>query len=115
MHRGEILKKAIQRSPYSITTIAKRLGKVRETLYNWFENPDLDIERMLEIGQIIGYDFSHDLESDLLQLKVLSEPKSDYGKLQKCEVELKECMRKMIDLLSENNRLKDKIIELSGR
>jgi predicted transcriptional regulator len=57
-HRGEIIEQAVRQSGYSITQVAKRLGKSRRHVYNLFENPQVPIETMLEIGRIIHVDFT---------------------------------------------------------
>jgi len=84
-HRGEIVEKAIRESGYSITKLAQKLGKSRRWMYLAFENSDLTIEIILEVGQIIHHDFSDDLN----QLKkypftkvqqLLEEPKKSIGK-----------------------------------
>lgn len=58
IHRGETVEKAVRESGYSITKLAKRMGKSRRHIYNVFENPQVPIETVLEIGRIIHYDFS---------------------------------------------------------
>lgn len=59
VHRGEIVEQAVRKSGIPIATIAKRLGKSRRWMYLMFENPDVSIEVIKRIGQIIYYDF-HD-------------------------------------------------------
>ncbi len=44
-----------------LTTIAKRLRKTRQWLYFVFENPNVSLDLVMEIGKIIFYDFSRDL------------------------------------------------------
>lgn len=63
VHRGEIVEQAVRRSGVPITTIAKRLGRSRRWMYLMFENPDVSIEIITRIGQIIYYDFHPDLPS----------------------------------------------------
>ena len=57
-HRGEIIEQAVRQSGYSITKLAERLGKSRRHVYNLFENPQVSMDVVLEIGKIIHHDFT---------------------------------------------------------
>ncbi len=59
-HRGEILEIAIRKGPYSIKALAKKLGISRNTLYNRFKEKDLDYNFILEVGDLIRYNFKAD-------------------------------------------------------
>jgi predicted transcriptional regulator len=61
-HRGEIIKEAVYKSGYPITELAKRMKKSRRWVYLLFENPMVSIDIVLEIGTIIHFDFSNDIE-----------------------------------------------------
>lgn len=61
-HRGEIIEKAVRDSGISITEIARRLNKSRQWVYNLFENPIVSIEVASEIGKIIHYDFTLEID-----------------------------------------------------
>ncbi len=61
-HRGEIIRKVVLDSGYSITKLAERLAVSRRTVYNYFENPKVPMDTILEIGKIIGYDFRKDIK-----------------------------------------------------
>lgn len=60
-HRGEIAEKAIRRSGMSLTELTKRLDKSRRWIYTAFENPNLSLDILIQIGKIIHYDFSQDI------------------------------------------------------
>jgi predicted transcriptional regulator len=60
-HRGEIIKVAVYESGFSITDIAKRLGRSRKWMYIMFENSNVSLDVVLEIGKIIHHDFSEDM------------------------------------------------------
>jgi hypothetical protein len=77
-HKGEIIKVAVYKSGYPITTLAKRMGKSRGWVYLLFENPTVSIEIMLQIGAILHYDFSAEIES--LKPYVLNESPPTYLK-----------------------------------
>lgn len=64
-HKGEILEKAVRESGMPLTKLTKKLSRSRRWIYNAFENPNLSIEYILEIGKIIHHDFT----DDILELK----------------------------------------------
>ena len=61
-HKGEILEKAVRESGMPLTKLTKKLSKSRRWIYNAFENPNVSIDYILEIGKIIHHDFSEDIE-----------------------------------------------------
>lgn len=62
VHRGEIIKNAVDESGYSVTSLAKKLHKSRRWMYYIFEKPNVSIDVVIEIGKIIHYDFSQDIK-----------------------------------------------------
>ncbi|HBW87203.1 MAG TPA: hypothetical protein DEF82_10840 [Crocinitomicaceae bacterium] len=60
-HKGEILEKAVRDSGMPLTKLTHRLKKSRRWIYNAFENPNVSIDYVLEIGKIIHHDFSEDI------------------------------------------------------
>lgn len=77
-HRGEIIKEAVYKSGYPITELAKRMGKSRRWVYLLFENNTVSIDIMLQIGKIIHYDFSEELNRPSANLFTVNEPPSLY-------------------------------------
>ena len=67
-HKGKILEKAVRQSGMPLTKLSKKMEKSRRWIYNAFENENLSIEYILEIGNIIHYDFSNDM-ADLKKYK----------------------------------------------
>lgn len=65
-HKGEIVEKAVRESGYPITKLAKKLGKSRRWMYHVFENANVSIDHILNIGKIIHHDFY----SEINELKV---------------------------------------------
>jgi hypothetical protein len=101
-HRGEVIKEAIYKSGMPITQVAKRMGKSRRWVYLMYENPNVPIEIMLEIGSIIQTDFSNYIPG-FLNFNQVSEPGAVY------EQSAGYWKRKYIELLEEyNSHLKQK-------
>ena len=78
-HRGEIIKKAIYQSGYSITKLAERLGKSRRWVYLQFENSNVSLDLILQIGEIIHYDFSDDFNELKNKSNVVNDPVNFYS------------------------------------
>lgn len=106
-HRGEIVEKAIRQSGYSITRVAAELGKSRRWMYYVFENRNLSMDLILEIGQIIHYDFSKDLcEFKLTPKNLIEDMFKEYPRRigdQKKEIE--NWKNKYMDILEKYNKL----------
>ncbi len=96
-HRGEIIKEAVYKSGFPITALAKRMGKSRRWVYILFENPIVSIDTILQIGSIIHYDFSDEIET--LKPNVLNEAATSYSK------EEDYWKNKYLKLLEEYNEL----------
>ena len=96
-HRGEIIKEAVYKSGFPITELAKRMKKSRRWVYLLFENPLVSIDTILEIGSIIHYDFSEEIE--VLRPNILNEAISLYSK------EEDYWKNKYLKLLEEYNEL----------
>ncbi len=61
-HRGEIIEKAIRRSGIPLTSIARKIGKSRQWVYLLFQNPNVSLNIVVQIGKIIYYDFSSEIK-----------------------------------------------------
>ncbi len=62
VHKGELIEKAVRTTRFPITLLARRLGKSRRHVYYLFEKPDVSLDVVLQIGKIIQYDFTKDLQ-----------------------------------------------------
>ena len=62
VHRGEIIKNAVEESGYSVTTLARKMKKSRRWMYYIFDKPNVSIDVVIEIGKIIHYDFSKEIK-----------------------------------------------------
>ncbi|WP_294673875.1 CRISPR-associated protein Cas4 [uncultured Fluviicola sp.] len=83
-HRGEIVERAIRKSGYPISQIARKLGKSRRWMYLMFDNSQVDIESIISIGKIIHHDFSDEIkELSVVNPDSFSEQESKYNKQNK--------------------------------
>lgn len=97
-NRGEIIKKAIYKSGYPITELAKRLGKSRRWMYLMFENNNVSLDIVLQIGKIIHYDFTEEIKEFNPYQNAINEPVADY---QKDELQSEYWKNKYLKLLEE--------------
>jgi hypothetical protein len=103
MKKGEIVEQAIRRSYVNLSDLARKLSISRRTLYNWFNQEDLDIEVISKIGEIIHHDFSKELPG-LYEKRVFREPGSEIRLMD--EIESASYWRsKYINLLEKHNDL----------
>jgi predicted transcriptional regulator len=102
IHRGEIIKKAVYKSGFSITELAKRLGKSRRWVYLMFENPSVSLDVVLELEKIIHYNFSLEIKEIRPSMLGLIEPTSS-GQNEKHSDEY--WKNKYLRLLEEYNEL----------
>ena len=107
-HRGEIVEKAVRESGFSLTKLAQRMGKSRKWLYDAFENPNLSIEFILEIGKIIYHDFS---SAFLFPVPQIVSEQQVYSN-QSHQDEIAYWKDKYIQVLEENNRLLERLAQL---
>lgn len=61
-HKGAILEKAVRASGMSLASLTKKLNRSRRWIYDAFENPNLSIDYILEIGKVIHHDFTDDID-----------------------------------------------------
>lgn len=101
-HRGEIIKQAVYKSGYPITELAKRLGKSRRWMYLMFENSNVSLDIVLQIGKIIHYDFTDEIKEFNPSQNAINEPTSSY-KNEESNAEY--WKNKYLKLLEEYNEL----------
>ena len=103
-HRGEIVKKAIYQSGMSITLIANKVGKSRRWVYQMFENSNVSLDLVLQIGEIIHHDFSDEIrEINYTKGHLQDNSIPVYGKPENEEAEY--WKNKYLKLLEEYNEL----------
>ena len=98
-HRGEIIKIAVYKSGFSISELAKRLGKSRRWMYLMFENNTVSLDIVLQIGKIIHHDFSNSIKELSTSLKVNESPTA----YEKEEISADYWKNKYLKLLEEYN------------
>lgn len=67
IHLGSILEKAVRMERIGISELSRKLRVSRRTIYNWFEQENLNIQIILKVGEMIGHDFSAELPENLLR------------------------------------------------
>jgi len=100
-HRGEIIKKAVYESGISITKLAEKLGKSRRWVYLMFDNNNVSIDLVLQIGEILHHDFTVEI-NELQKHVILNEEKQTYGLTGK---DVEYWKNKYLILLEEYNQL----------
>ncbi len=100
-HRGEIVEREVRLSGYSISKLAKRLGRSRRWLYNIFDNPLVPIDDILRIGSVIHVNFNP-LIDELAHKAHFQEDMKDYKTMKE---ELDMWRNKYYQLLEEHNQL----------
>lgn len=105
-HKGEIVEKAVRESGYPITKLAKKLGKSRRWMYHLFENRNVPIDYILEVGAVIHHDFSDSI-ADLKKYKTAGKQEmADYENRYITGNEQAEYWKtKYLELLEKHNEL----------
>ena len=62
IHRGEIVEQAVRKSGFPIAELARRMKRSRRHVYNLFENPNISLDVILEVGKVIHHDFSKEFK-----------------------------------------------------
>ena len=79
IHRGQIVEKIVRKSGYSLTKLADKLKISRNTLYNRFDNANLGYRFIIEVGNIIHYDFTIDFPEMKKEPKIMGENGGAYA------------------------------------
>jgi predicted transcriptional regulator len=113
-HRGEIVEKAIRQSGVKITQIAKEIGYNRKSIYDFFDNANLSLDVIVEIGKAIKYDFRKDFPELFIQgaVNIVNESPEVYGtgSLVECLKEKNEWKSRYYAALEENSNLKTELL-----
>ena len=98
--KGTIVEKAVRESGMPLTKLSIKMGKSRRWMYNAFENDNLSIDYILEIGRIIHYDFSEDLKD----LKKFKQSADNFG-INSNSADSDFWKNKYLNLLEKHNKL----------
>lgn len=66
-HVGNILEQVLRMERIGISELSRKLKVSRRTIYNWFEQENLSLQILLEVGNIIGHDFTAELPETLMK------------------------------------------------
>ncbi|MFN7095896.1 MAG: helix-turn-helix domain-containing protein [Burkholderiales bacterium] len=111
-HKGQIVERAVRKSGYSLTKLAKSLGISRNTLYNRFDNPNLGYRFIIDVGNIIHYDFTLDFPEIRNEAEMLGE--SSVRSIDRGAAELLRVEGKYIRLLEKYTKLLGILVRLSN-
>lgn len=111
-HRGEIVEKVVRRSGFSIKRLAERLKISRNTIYNRFREPSLDYEFILQVSNVIHYDFRQEFPELKDEIENAAEPNAYY--LDRGAAELLKLKKKYTNLLERYNKLLSILARLAG-
>jgi len=111
-HKGQIVEKAVRKSGYSLTRLAKSLGISRNTLYNRFDNPNLGYRFIIDVGNIIHYDFTIDFPEIKDETALVGD--SAMRSIDRGAAELLRVEGKYIRLLEKYTKLLGILVKLSN-
>ena len=69
VHIGKEIKRVLKASGMSVTEFAQRICCHRKNVYDIFGRKSLDIDRIIMISEILGYDFIHELYTEAVDTK----------------------------------------------
>jgi Predicted transcriptional regulator len=101
-HRGEIIRKVIYNSGFTVTEIAAGIGKSRRWMYLMFENSNVSLDIVLQIGKIIHYDFADEIKEFSPSQKIIEKSPAN-SNIEDSEAEY--WKNKYLKLLEEYNEL----------
>lgn len=112
-HRGQIVEKIVRQSGYSLTRLAKSLGISRNTLYNRFQNPNLGYSFILDVSNIIHYNFSPEFPEMKEAIELGGE--GPISSIDRGTAELLRVKGKYIKLLERYTRLQGILARLASK
>ncbi len=64
---GALIKVEMQRQGMSVAEMAKKLNVQRQTVYDMLNRPNIDVERLKDISDVLHKDFMSDIASQNVQ------------------------------------------------
>jgi predicted transcriptional regulator len=105
MHKGEIIKEAVNQSGVSVAQLAREMHVSRGTIYNIYAQIEVKNDTILKIGNIIHYDFSEKFPK--LKTNKVEDPQEEYSTkiVTQLKEEIDHWKGKYITLLEDYNKL----------
>jgi len=116
IHVGNILEQVLRMERIGISELSRKLKVSRRTIYNWFEQENLNLQILLEVGNIIGHDFTAELPENLIKKHLHVLNAKDTSSVKNTDVDNNSVyfwMNKYISLLEKYNDLLNLISENS--
>ncbi len=104
-HQGEIARKAIKNSGYTLIHVAKKLNISRNTLYTRFREEKLVPQFLYQLGQIINYNFVVDFPDLQKNEAYLTAVKNDETTETKYNKQIANLQIKYYQTLEDYNKL----------
>lgn len=114
IHRGQIVEKIIRKSGYSLTKLAASLKISRNTLYNRFYNANLGYRFIMDVGNIIHYDFTLDFPEMKKEPKLMADHQVLPPIREDKSAELWRIESKYVNLLEKYNKLLAILVKVSN-
>lgn len=117
IHVGNILEQVLRMERIGISELSRKLKVSRRTIYNWFEQENLNLQIILEVGEIIGHDFRAELPENLINNNRHLLSAEDTSLVKSVDVDNNSVyfwMNKYISLLEKYNDLLNLISENSS-
>lgn len=67
IHLGNVLEQVLRMERIGISELSRKLKVSRRTIYNWFDQENLNLQIIFEVGDIIGHDFCAELPEELIR------------------------------------------------
>lgn len=73
--KGDVIERAV-RNKIGISELSRKLQVSRTSIYNWFENGQVNLETICKIGQAIDYDFTKEFPEEFANAQNLPSMKN---------------------------------------
>ena len=117
IHVGNVLEQVLRMERIGISELSRKLKVSRRTIYNWFDQENLNLQILLEVGNIIGHDFTAELPETLIRNHRHLLNTEDSSSLANADIDNNSVyfwMNKYISLLEKYNDLLNLISENSS-
>lgn len=98
-HRGKKVAAVVRSHNITIVQLSEKLGKNRNTLYNWFNDVELPLSKIKLIGKAIDHDFKEEFPYLFEEFGLVNDPQTSYSQENSTRRELNELYKKYSKLL----------------